>query len=98
MIIHRCGFNYEGLTSSPTGASTIIRNVSLRVNIACFAKQTFSIQNHSQSSYFSSVKLVRGMDAVQNLPWAVMSCCFVVLMDFPDQNLLHGTESCLKNY
>ena len=31
-------------------------------------------------------------DAVQNLPWAIMSYCFFVLMDFPDQNLLHGTE------
>ena len=39
-----------------------------------------------------SVKLVRGLDAVQNLPWAVISYCSVVLMDFPDQNLLLGTE------
>jgi len=82
------------------------------VYIGCFAKQTFSIQNHSQSFYFSCVKLVSGVgcstesavgfyellfscscglsrpkpDAVQNLPWAVTSYCFVVLMDFPDQN------------
>jgi hypothetical protein len=33
------------------------------------------------------------LDAVKNLPWAFMSYCFVVLMGFPDQNLLHGTGS-----
>ena len=30
MIIHGCGFNYVGLTSSPTGASKSIRNMSLQ--------------------------------------------------------------------
>jgi len=63
------------------------------VHIPRFAKQTFSVQNHSQSFYFSCINLVRGLDAIQNLPWAVMSYCFVVLMDLPDQNLLHGRES-----
>jgi len=85
MIIYRCGFNYEGLTSFPPGASRIIRNVFLQCSHRVLRQAKIFYTEAISAILLRSVKLVRGLDAVQNLPWAVISYSFVVLMDLPDQ-------------
>ena len=85
MIIHRCGFNYECLNSSPTGASTIIRNVSLQCSHSVLRQADIFYTKAISVNLLRSIKLVKGLDAVQNLPWAVISYSFVVLMGLPDQ-------------
>ena len=68
------------------------------VHIAYFAKQTFSIQNKSHSSYLRSIKLVSDLDKVKNLSWAVMSYCFVVFVDFQTKTYSMEQNHFFKNY